>query len=216
MAIAYDNKTIKTLYTGAVSSTTFSHTTSGNDRVLLVLVYKNNSTSQPSSVTYGGTSLTLAVSDGNSNNGTNFSIWYLINPLNGANNIVVNFGQANYGSVVAVSFTGANEVKNGTYNNGSGNKTSSLTITSESGNICVSVYGSGSSNQYPVVGSGQTELYVSGSDMLNASSYKSSSSPSTTMTYTHSGESFYFSQCGVEIVSGSQTPPGSSKFFQLF
>lgn len=93
MAIAFDNTTLSARSSAGASSFTFSHTTSGSDRFLIVSVTTFNfSSGTPSpTVTYNGTSMTPIAQNVvafNVNNWRHHS-YYLVNPDTGANNVVV-------------------------------------------------------------------------------------------------------------------------------
>lgn len=220
MAITIDNTSVKSDVVSVVTSTSFSHTVSGSDRVLIVYVYQNNTKNNPSSVTYNGKSLTMiqSVAPIKSDN-LNNSIWYLIAPDTGSNTVAVSFGASTYARVVATSFNGANDVKNGTSNNiYSGYNSISLTIPSSMDNVCIMLCGTGNGSQSPTSGAGQTDEYNSGnvSFATVVASHKTSSSPNTSMSYYQSSYVTELCACGAEIVAGNQSPPSSSKFFQLF
>jgi hypothetical protein len=94
----------------ARTSATFSHTVAaGNNRLLAVSVMlRGNITA--SSVTYGGTALTKAISRASTSSGTTTEIWYLVNPPVGTANVVVNFSaSADPSAIAAVNFTGVNQ-----------------------------------------------------------------------------------------------------------
>lgn len=102
MAIAFDSSTYGAS-AGAASSITFSHTTSGSDRILFVYVTINNTNTV--SVTYGGNAMTsIAVNTGSFNHYQ--SLWYIIAPTSGANNVVVSVSSATI-RAYAASYTGA-------------------------------------------------------------------------------------------------------------
>lgn len=100
MAIAFDNASSKDA--GNVSSSTLSHTCTGSGLVLIVGVVAD-SAAAPTSVTYNGVGMTATVTPGTSN-----TMWYLVNPATGANNIVVTFAASHYFNIGAMSFTGCN------------------------------------------------------------------------------------------------------------
>ena len=92
--------------TAAAATLTFSHTCTGSNRVLYVLVTTDNIV--PTGVTYAGTSMTLKV-DADGGTSGNASIWELINPDTGANNIVVTVSPNDEIVAGGISYTEANQ-----------------------------------------------------------------------------------------------------------
>lgn len=107
MAIALDTSTHYqyTSYDGTTSYT-YSHTCSGTDRILWVGV-TTHTTKTVNGVTYNGVSLTKAV---DKTDGAYISLWYLIAPATGANNVVISTtsGLGRMNSDCA-SYTGASQ-----------------------------------------------------------------------------------------------------------
>lgn len=103
-AIAFDNKAAAT---GSVtSSVTFSHTTSGSNRILFVAVTAANG--DTTGVTYSGVAMTKINNTVVDNGVLYTSLWYLIAPATGANNVIVSTaGTAVVGS--SASYTGASQ-----------------------------------------------------------------------------------------------------------
>lgn len=93
----------------SASTFTWSHTTSGQDRILIVgVAIRNSGSNTVSSVTYAGTALTLIAAR---NNGTSVRVelWRLVAPATGANNVVVTLdGQAKT-ACGAMSFGGVDQ-----------------------------------------------------------------------------------------------------------
>lgn len=89
------------------TTNTFSHTTSGANRLLIVGIAVDDAVAI-SSVTYGGQALTLLAQDAST--WVRTAIWYKINPLIGANNVVVTIASAMHQAAGAVSFTGVHQV----------------------------------------------------------------------------------------------------------
>jgi uncharacterized repeat protein (TIGR01451 family) len=94
---------------GSAVSRTFSHTTSGSDRILIVgvSIFRNSSQSV-SSVTYAGTGLTYVGSSTYANE-VRTEIWRLMAPATGANNIVVTLSSSAAFVAGASSFTGVHQ-----------------------------------------------------------------------------------------------------------
>lgn len=101
MAIAFDASSSK--IGGNASSSTFAHTCTGSNLVLVVGV-QADSAADPTGITYNSVAMTKATSILNS--GIESSIWYLASPATGANNIVVTFAAAHYHNAFGISLTG--------------------------------------------------------------------------------------------------------------
>lgn len=109
MAIAYSAFSSAN---GSGSSVTYSHTCSGSDRILFVSAFAPYpGTGSTTGVTYGGVAMTKVDSNKPQAN-WDFSLWYLVNPASGANNVVCtssgSVSGTNYNSL-AVSYTGASQ-----------------------------------------------------------------------------------------------------------
>lgn len=110
MGLAYDNTTTYQSPNETVS--TFSHTTSGSNRILFVSVTINGGgAANISGVTYGGVSMTAVTGSPIEFVGNNIelSAWYLINPSSGANNVVVTSTSGRDKAIVATSYSGAKQ-----------------------------------------------------------------------------------------------------------
>lgn len=111
MAIAFDAWTNG----GAASATslTFSHTTTGSNRYLVVVVRSEVGGDSVTGVTYAGTSMTRAIAKAWFPNNNNWVyLYYLPNPASGANNVVISSSDTNQKTGGASSYTGA--VQSGT------------------------------------------------------------------------------------------------------
>lgn len=94
---------------GEVSSTslTYAHTTSGSQRILFVTVYdRNDTTSMVTGVTYALVAM-IKVAEVRVPGDRWTSLWYLIAPPVGANDVVVSASASNIIGSHAVSYTGA-------------------------------------------------------------------------------------------------------------
>lgn len=110
MAIAFDAGTYAQSTTG--TSLTFSHTTSGTDRILFVMGSdKASSATVVTGVTYNGVAMTqVNTLDGAAGqNDRAITLWYLINPASGANDVVVSASESVTLRFSAVSYTGAEQ-----------------------------------------------------------------------------------------------------------
>lgn len=111
MAVAFGAATTDGTAAGAPEATrTFSHTCSGSQRLLIVSVCndEDGSAVNVSSITYAGVALTQRITATRSNFGR-ASLWYLVNPASGANNVIVTLASAQEWTAAAVSFTGVNQ-----------------------------------------------------------------------------------------------------------
>jgi len=111
MALALD-VTSNSGHLANVSSATFSHTATGSNLILVVLVAPGDPTlgdRTVSSVTYNGVSLTHIAAD--SDRGyERTEAWYLINPPTGAHNVVVTMGGSCENlDVYSITLTGAKQ-----------------------------------------------------------------------------------------------------------
>lgn len=107
-AIALDAVTSDVVATTGLH--TFSHTTSGNNRLLVIGVSAYNGESSwivTDGVTYNSVVTTLAVKSNNQANFVDSGIFYLVAPATGANTVSVDYTQADKRSIVgAISYTG--------------------------------------------------------------------------------------------------------------
>ena len=196
------------------SSLTFAHTCSGDDRILVVMVWENNTVNNPTGVTYNSVSLTRLTSVSKNEN---LSLWYLLSPDTGTHNIVASYGNDNYSRAISASFNGANNISNGTATT-SKLSNPTISITSSTGNVCISAVGDTVGNLSIGAGVGQTVDYIfpHSSWFGMGASHINSSSGSTSMSYSGLSTSSVELLIGAEIIAGSQTSSDTSKFFQLF
>lgn len=108
MSIVIGNKTASNLNPSASTQTLAHNQNTGADKGLLVVVTMA-STVDFTGCTYAGAPMTLVRNDDFTGESQRVAVYYLANPLNGANNIVVSFtgSQFNSTSIFAVSFVGA-------------------------------------------------------------------------------------------------------------
>ena len=125
MAIAFD--AVSSGGNGGTSQT-FSHTCTGTNRLLFVGAFNQESSSTVTGVTYNGVALTEIDNTSQTNNSA--SLWYLIAPATGVNDVVVTRSSSSNALLgVAVSYTGC--LQSGvpdSDNTRSGGSGSSLTI----------------------------------------------------------------------------------------
>lgn len=93
---------------GTASSLTWSHVTSGSDKLLVVGAGTSSTSVTVSSVTHNGNSLTLLKSVGSSSAGSKAELWYMVAPDTTGNIVVTYSGSA---SVAAIgnSYTGVHQ-----------------------------------------------------------------------------------------------------------
>lgn len=120
-AVSVDNVTTAQIPSTSPNPFTFSHSTSGSDRLLLVSI-----ASQPNGddgiievatgVTYGGQALTIVGTEAQGPDNSRIEIWRLVNPPTGANTVSITFNDPfddpvneEGASVGAVSFTGVHQ-----------------------------------------------------------------------------------------------------------
>lgn len=156
MAIAVDTSTESSAASGA-GPFTWSHTCTGSNLVLVVLVKLNGggTVRTVTGITYNGVSLTHNAASDKSFAADSLSseIWYLANPATGANTISVSIdavGNASFGGG-AVSFSGANvsSVPDGDGGNAAGSGSGAISdsaTTSFANTFLVDIAGSNSSN----------------------------------------------------------------------
>lgn len=170
------------------TSLTVSHTTgSGSNRFMLVGITTNNAA--VTSVSYGGTALTLVGSQFNNNNSRGrVYIYRLINPAPGTEDVVVSFNTTiSSGAVVGVTtFYGVHQTTPlNTFTSSQGTATTATLsdIPSDDNEVVYSVFSSRGRNI--TTGSGQTELFNHNSGTnRGAGSVKNGEDPSTSVTYT--------------------------------
>ena len=105
MAIATDAFTNGGSTTG--TSHTFSHTCTGANRILFVQVEIENATDVITGVTYNGVAMTLVQSQANTSPSEVNTLWVLVAPATGANNVVVSTSSSVSIGAIAASYTGA-------------------------------------------------------------------------------------------------------------
>lgn len=96
--------TLDAVTTGGTQVSSYSHTCSGTNRCLVLLV--TCAASSPTSITYGGVEMTREVQRVGSSNIS--SVWYLANPSSGSNTVSIT--TSNYiNNTIAVSFTNVHQ-----------------------------------------------------------------------------------------------------------
>lgn len=107
MAIAYDSSAANTANPG--TSVTVSHTTSGDNRLLMLGVITNDTTDKVTGATYNGVAMTRLDSQAAASTGFYGFIYYLVAPATGANNLVVSRSDSNLIGAMSASYTGVSQ-----------------------------------------------------------------------------------------------------------
>jgi len=170
-SIGYDTATSTQ---GSASSFTWSHTTTGSNRLLVVgVAIRDTGNPTVSSITYGGVGLTFIRAD-TLLGSVRSELWYLVGPASGSNNIVVTLSSSANAAMGAVSLTGVEQSSPlDAHNGGTGTSTApSTTVTTVSDNAWVidnvAFRSTGTNAPTATAGSGQTErwsAYYDGSAM---------------------------------------------------
>lgn len=177
--------------TSAETSVTLSHTTPvGNNRLLIVTVVGNRvgDGEAPSGVTYNAVAMTNVAAASVVNGDMDISIWYLVAPAEGSNDIVVTWPNIhNQHAIGGTSFNGVDQstpIENG--NTATGSSTSpSVAVTTDVRDWAVDVLGYVSTSS-ATVDSSQTQRWqeASSSIMSGATSTEEATGSSTTMSWT--------------------------------
>lgn len=216
MAIAIDSSSEGVI--GGASSLTFSHTTSGSDRVLVVGVSVGAAMSV-STVTYNGVGMTQANTQ---NMGgavfTNTYLYYLVAPATGANNVVISTSGAGFIWGYGLSFTGVDQTNpiaptggNTTLQAGGTTLTSTITTTVDNSRLCGIVQNSTGDGAF----SSSDATLIAHAANWGASFYKATnSSPvgvhSVTITRALTGS------YGINMVALAPVPSLSNSNFLMF
>lgn len=146
MAITFDTS-VDTSYNVSVSSLTFSHTTSGTERLLVVNAgLWTNSGKTVTGVTYNGTAMTL-VDNGAADANNNCYMYYLINPDSGTHDVVISASGTCDLWGASASYNGVNQLAplgDTNKSNGSGDPLTGTVTTTEANSWIIMVnYGNG-------------------------------------------------------------------------
>lgn len=137
MAITFD--AVSTTNTGASGTAlTWAHTCSGTNLCLIVAIGSNGATA--TGVTYAGVAMTQLGVDFESTTGYRVSLWRLVGPAVGANNIVAAFAATQAVECKALSFTGVDQsTPNGTFasNKSAGSALATVNVTSSATELVV-------------------------------------------------------------------------------
>lgn len=108
MAIAFDAVGPTNAWTGGATSLTFSHTCTGDNRLLLVGFLTNNSTDVITGVTYNSVAMTRLKEQDHGDGYRNY-VYGLIAPATGANNVVISASSSSVIYAVSASYTGVSQ-----------------------------------------------------------------------------------------------------------
>ena len=127
MAIVYDNSTA-----GGNGNSTFSHTCTGSNLLLIVAFTSDSSSGTPNTCTYNGVSMTPVSNYLISNYNNNLDLFYLYAPATGSHNVVYSDSSSSHRAGMAISYTGVKQSgfpDSSAIYNGGGNPTSSVSTT---------------------------------------------------------------------------------------
>lgn len=177
MAWAFD--TTSSLDTTNITNPSWSHTCTGSNLYLVVLLPHWANGNTVSGVTYNGVAMSLLARSSLSGSNDRSEIWGLANPATGSHTVAVT-GANCYGTIGAASFTGIDQTTStGTAATATGSSTGPTVNTSSASNEVVVgavSYDSGTST----TGGGQTPLWNVNSAQDTAASYETGAATTTT------------------------------------
>lgn len=190
MAIALVHSDIATIDNFATTSVTKSFTVgSGTNRLLVVAIAWYNGGSDSTTVTYGGSALTVGKKFIAGANDYNTELWYMIAPTTGTADVVVSWGIAPCAGVVISEWTGVNQASPIGDTDGAAegavDATISNTLTTTSGDVSVTSVNYWDNNLIPTKGASDTLIQDCGTPVtfesnLCASSYQTATGSSVT------------------------------------
>ena len=143
MAIAFDSQ-VTTASTSGITSKTFSHTTSGSNRILFVIA-SHPAAQTVTGVTYAGAAMTLVNTRTQTAGNNTVELWYLIAPTIGANNVIITASGSTTIGYGSISFTGASQTSQPNASAVGGNVTTAVTSYAQpvttTVDSCVSIMG---------------------------------------------------------------------------
>lgn len=219
--IAYDNATAGG-FQASGNSLTFSHTVNSNTNGQLSVCAYSRNNQTVSGVTYNGVAMTKAAEVTDSTFGVVYaSLWSLVAPATGANNVVVSFtGTPSVMSgASAVSYTGVDQTtpySNATTNSGN-SASSTVTVTSSTGSLVVDCMtsASGSVAADPTPGAGQTGRGVQHDSMAQGDGFglsQKNGAASVAMTWTWDGVAHVWDALGFNLNTATAVVVGGSSF----
>lgn len=204
------------------SPATFSHTTTGTNRILFVLVEGDFDGDFVTGVTYGGVSMTLAIKSF-FQSGRWYYVFYLVNPASGANTVSITnpTSPGNGYGACAISYTGASQTgqpDNSVYVQQTGNTTTfAPTITTSANNSWVVSILNQNFGAPITTGAGATQRGVinSATDFITDSNGAVTPAGVYTMNYS-TGSSRPWSSLLVSFAPTAATMTGTFNFWQFF
>lgn len=193
MALAFDSANSGSTVAQA-TSLTFSHTCSGSSRILIVGVVAEGAHTGITGVTYNGVALTKQT--GVNQGSYSASLWYLVAPATGSNNVVVSVGTNKYLRAGSISLTGAAQSSpiDGSNTASGVTSTPSVSVTTSVANSWV-IDVVESETQTTAVGGGQTSRFHTASGIVDCSgsTEPTTSAGAVTMSWTMGGADFWAS-----------------------
>jgi immune inhibitor A len=205
-SIAFD--AASSAHTDPDSSTlSWSHTTSGSDRILIVGVTTRSNT-PVTSLTYAGMSLTKIRHD-NPGGDVCTELWALLAPPEGTGTVALAVDSATTIEAGATTWTGVGALGNNAGASGTG-PTASVDVASASGEVVVDVVGTQNKDAAVTAGEGQTERWNEvGTAGVGAASNEPGAS-TVTMSWTLAKEeSWAVSAVALRPAGGSYDPDGT-------
>lgn len=185
-AVAFDAVTTS-LNNGALDSPkSFSHTTTGSNRALVVFVVLTGTAQTVSSITYNSVALTFFNAFNLTGTPTaRLEAWALSNPASGANNVTVTLSAGNADwDIIAESFTGAHQTTTSLLTSWQTAQSldatiTTATVTSASGDMVIDASQS-TGNNGTTSGTGQTQRWQDNTGGTNTQG-STKAGPDTTM-----------------------------------
>lgn len=200
MAVAFD--AVSSAEALSASSLTFSHTCTGSDRYLTVGV-NILGVGTVTGITYNGVAMTQLVVIQNTPD-CKVEIWGLAAPATGANNVVVTLSGLEAVGSGAISFTGVDQSSSTSSpqtNSADSATSSSVTVTSATGDMVVDIVGT--SSMSPTVGAGQTQRYTTSPAAGFGNGSTEAGAASVVMSWTFSSNSVAQAAVNIKQVSSS-------------
>jgi hypothetical protein len=150
-----------TTFADDAQSFSFSHTSTGSNRLLIVSVHCDNGDRDVTTVSYGGTNLNHLTTIIHSGGKPRIEVWYLTAPDTGSNTVSVSLaGGADKCAIGAISYNGVNQTTpiQGTTTTQGYSTSPSVTVSTATGDLVQDAMASISDGS-PSVGSGQTQIY---------------------------------------------------------
>lgn len=201
--VAFDAATSGVVADTTSDPATYSHTCTGDDRVLMVFAGVNGATTrQTDAVTYNAVSMILEGS--RQTQATREATgWSLLNPASGANTVSVDWSGSGADLVLivslAISFTGANDVNNQSLVAVTGVESITTDVTSAVNNMVVDfILGAAAA---VTAGAGQTERANSTNNLRKISTEAGGATVTMSWSWTGAGDGTLM---GYNVVAGSQ------------